>query len=166
MKNNLFCKANALILSSIVIFSGQALAFSDNNQELSNTNTLGNSKLLIAQEAGVGLSVAVGVAVEAMCQVITIVETRAVNEKIPPEAIPFVRDALQRAIGATSEAEVTAKKDNNSSVVVAIAQVLASLDNAGKAVATGDAGTAKVQVQAGVDQAASAVGLASGGCRS
>ena len=165
MKNNLFCKANALILSSIVIFSGQALAFSDNNQELSNTNTLSNPELLVAQES-VNLAVAVGVAVEAMCRVVTIVETRAVNKKIPPEAIPFVRQALQEAIGATSMAEATAKKDNNSSVVVAIAQVLTSLDNAGKAVATGDADTAKVQVQASADQAASAVGIASGGCRS
>ena len=49
MKNNLFSKATALVMGSLVIFSGQALAFSSNNPELTHTEVLGESELLIAQ---------------------------------------------------------------------------------------------------------------------
>jgi hypothetical protein len=53
MKNKLFrkaaTKATALAIGSLVVFSGQALAFSSNNQEVRNTGVLGNSELLIAQ---------------------------------------------------------------------------------------------------------------------
>ncbi len=49
MKNNLFSKATALVMGSLVIFSGQALAFSSNNQELSNTGALGDSETLVSQ---------------------------------------------------------------------------------------------------------------------
>ena len=50
MKNNLFNKATALVMGSLVIFSGQALAMkSNNNQELTNADVLGESEVLIAQ---------------------------------------------------------------------------------------------------------------------
>ena len=53
MKNKLFreaaTKATALAIGSLVIFSGQALAFPSNNEEVGNTGVLGNSELLIAK---------------------------------------------------------------------------------------------------------------------
>ena len=54
MKNKLFrkaaTKATALAVGSLVIFSGQALAFSPDNQEMTNTGVLGNSEFLIAAQ--------------------------------------------------------------------------------------------------------------------
>lgn len=53
MKNKLFSKvttqATVLVMGSLVAFSGQALAFSSNNRELTNADALGNSESLIAQ---------------------------------------------------------------------------------------------------------------------
>ncbi len=49
MTNNIFNQATALIMGSLVVFSGQALAFSPDNQEMTNTGVLDNSELLIAQ---------------------------------------------------------------------------------------------------------------------
>lgn len=50
MKTKLFGKTAALVMGSLMIFSGQALAFSSNNPELSNGNALSNSEILIAQD--------------------------------------------------------------------------------------------------------------------
>lgn len=168
MNNNLFRKATVLVIGSLVVFSGQALAFSDNNQELTNADALANSELFIAQEQGLAVAIAVGAAVQAMCKVVTRVETVAVKETIPPEAIPFVKEALDRAIGSTARAESIARQNENSSAVQALAVVTSSLDNAAQAIATGDAGTTKVEVEAAVDKADEAIvmagGEASGGC--
>ena len=53
MKNKLFrraaTKVTALAVGSLVVLSGQALAFSPDNQEMANTGVLGNSELLIAR---------------------------------------------------------------------------------------------------------------------
>lgn len=53
MKNKLFrtaaTKATALAVGSLVVLSGQALAFSPDNQEMTNTGVLDNSELLIAR---------------------------------------------------------------------------------------------------------------------
>ncbi len=53
MKSKLFrtaaTKATALAVGSLVVLSGQALAFSPDNQEMTNTGVLNNSELLIAQ---------------------------------------------------------------------------------------------------------------------
>lgn len=49
MKNYLFNKTAALVMGSLIIFSGQALAFSSNNQELNNADTLSESEIFVAQ---------------------------------------------------------------------------------------------------------------------
>ncbi len=164
MKNNLLNKATALVMTSLVVFSGQALAISsNNNQELTNAEPLGKSELFIAQnEAGVALAVAVGVAVEAMGKVVTRVETVAIKEKIPPEFITEVKDELDKALGATAKAESIAKKDKNFSVVQVLAVAISSLGNAVEAVATGDAGNAKAQVRAAIEKGEEAKVIAEG----
>ena len=55
MKNNLFGKATALVIGSLMIFSGQALAMKTNSQEISDANSLGESEILIAQFGGIFL---------------------------------------------------------------------------------------------------------------
>jgi hypothetical protein len=173
MKNNLLNKATALVMASVAIFSGQALAISsNNNQELTNAEPLNESELLIAaandplteedQEAGAGVAVVVGVAVEAMGQVFTQIEAVAVKETIPSRFIPFVRDALDKALGATAEAQSVAKKDQNSSVVQVLAVAISSLGQASEAVATGDAGNAKAQVSAAIEKGKEAKVIAEG----
>ncbi len=49
MIGNVFNQATALIIGSLVVLSSQALAFSPDNQEMTNTGVLDNSELLIAQ---------------------------------------------------------------------------------------------------------------------
>jgi len=55
MKNILFhkvvTKATALVVSSLMVFAGQAFAISSSEKEVSNANRLGNSKLIVAQDA-------------------------------------------------------------------------------------------------------------------
>ena len=49
MTNSIFNQAIVLILGSLVVSSSQALAFSPNNQEMTNTGVWDNSELLIVQ---------------------------------------------------------------------------------------------------------------------
>ena len=50
MKNQVFRKqATALVMGSLMIFSGSALAMKSHNQEFSNAGALTNSELLMAQ---------------------------------------------------------------------------------------------------------------------
>ena len=49
MRNEILNIAASLVMGSFVIFSGQALAFSSSNQELSHAEALGESEILIAQ---------------------------------------------------------------------------------------------------------------------
>lgn len=49
MKNKLFAKTTALMMGSLIIFSGSALAMKSHNQEVSNAEALDEVELLIAQ---------------------------------------------------------------------------------------------------------------------
>ena len=53
MKNNLFNQATALVTGSLMVFSGQALAMKSNKKEVSNSLTLREVEVLIAQQNGV-----------------------------------------------------------------------------------------------------------------
>ncbi len=49
MKNKLFAKTTALMMGSLIIFSGSALAMKSHNQEVTNAEALDEVELLIAQ---------------------------------------------------------------------------------------------------------------------
>ncbi len=49
MKKKLFSKTTALIIGSLVIFSGQAVAFPSNNQQLTNAKTMTKCEFIVAQ---------------------------------------------------------------------------------------------------------------------
>ena len=102
MKNNLFSKATALVMGSLVIFSGQALAFSSNNQELSNTGALGDSKTLVTQG------------------------TQRISPRISPQQQAALCQSIARTASAVRNAVAVAQSASiPSTVQLAIARLLA-----------------------------------------
>ena len=101
MKNNLFSKATALVMGSLVIFSGQALAFSSNNPELTHTEVLGESELLIAQasqqltpQEQVSLVNAIALAASALGDAAAVAQASSLT--------PTNKDAIARLISRAS----------------------------------------------------------------
>lgn len=110
MKSKLFrtaaTKATALAVGSLVVLSGQALAFSPDNQEMTNTGVLDNSELLIAQCMSMECEPVEPKDQAALAESIAIAETAAGNALAAAQAssIPSAgRDAIARALSrATS----------------------------------------------------------------
>ncbi len=150
MRNNIFNQATALIIGSLVVFSGQALAFSANNQEFARADPLNQSELIVANEA-LSLSFAVAVAVQALDRSIVRVETVAINKEIPPEVADLVLAKLQEARRSMARAESSAEQGDNFAVAVAIAEAISFMGEGVEAVATADAGSVQVLAEAIVE---------------
>lgn len=140
--NNLFAKATALVMTSMIAFSGQALANSSNNREVNNADALGNSKSLIAQATGVsptgGVSIgaAVAIAVQALGQAVTVVRTAVVNRQIPPQLASFVSSKLSQTQGALAYAQSSARVGNYSEVSRAVGVAISYLGQTAQALGT------------------------------
>ena len=150
MRNNIFNQATALIMGSVVVFSGQALAFAANNP-------VNQSELIVAQESqqeaqeNLSVVLAVGIAVQALNTSIVRVETVAINREIPPEVADLVLAKLQEARKSMARAESSAEKGDNSAVAVAIAEAISFMGEGVQAVATADAGSVQALAEAIVD---------------
>ena len=159
--NNLFAKATALVMTSMIAFSGQALANSSNNRKVTNADALGNSKSVIAQATGVspsgGVSVGAGVAisVQALGQAVTVVRTAVVNRQIPPELASLVLPKLSQAQKALSYAQSSAQVGNYSEVSRAVGVAISALGQTVQALGT--ANTPSTQAVAKVIATASQV---------
>ncbi len=152
MRNNIFNQATALIIGSLVVFSGQALAFSANNQEFARADPLNQSELIVANEnEALSLSFAVAVAVQALDRSIVRVETVAINKEIPPEVADLVLAKLQEARRSMARAESSAEQGDNFAVAVAIAEAISFMGEGVEAVATADAGSVQVLAEAIVE---------------
>ncbi len=153
MTNNIFNQATALIMGSLVLFSGQALAFSANNQEFALADPSNQSELVVAQEAQENISVvlAVAVAVQALDTSIVRVETVAINREIPPEVADLVLAKLQEARRSMARAESLAEQGDNVGVAVAIAEAISFMGEGVEAVATADAGSVQALAEAIVE---------------
>ena len=81
MKNNLFHKATALVIGSLAVFSGQALALGSNHQIVTNADALNNSEIVIAQQDTVGACAQVEAVVQVLDQTITQVEQVEKNNR-------------------------------------------------------------------------------------
>ncbi len=147
MTNNVFNQATALIMGSLVVFSGQALAFSANNQEFVLAAPLNQSELIVAQE-GLSLSFAVAVAVQALDRSIVRVETVAIRREIPPEVADIVLAKLQEARISMAVAQSSAEQGDNFAVAVAIAQAISFMGEGAQALAGADAGSARAIAEA------------------
>lgn len=141
MKNNLFRKATVLVMGSLTLFSGQALALSSNHQEFTDADVLGKSESVIAQ--GVSVGAAVSIAVEALGQAVTVVRTASVQQDFPPELSDVVLARLQAAQSSLASAQSSARKGDNFAVAKAIATAVSAIGDSAQAVAKADAGSAK-----------------------
>lgn len=156
MKNNCFSKVPLLVMSLLVISSGQALSLSSNNKDLSHKDGLGNADLVIAQNSNVSVGFAISVAVRALNTVVTYSQTVAnkIPVNIPSAYRNVVLPKLQASIGSLAKAESSAQKGDNVETAKALAFAVTVLGEA-KASATADTGTvtAIAQVIAKVNQA-------------
>ena len=152
MKHNLFGKNTVLVMGALLAFSGRAVAFSANNQEFSDLDSLHNSKIIIAQgsiecdetvEPGVGVGVAVSVAVRAFDQSIAVVRTVSVTEQFPPEAKEAVIQALEEVSRTLGTAIASAEVDDNVAVAEAVSTAISVGTGAAEVVAVADAGAAQ-----------------------
>lgn len=150
MTNNIFNQVTALIMGSLVVFSGQALAFSANNQEFALADPLNQSELIVANE-GLSLSFAVAVAVQALDRSIVRVRTIAIRREIPAEVADLVLAKLQEAQISMAVAESSAEQGDNFAVAVAIAQAISFMSEGARAIATADAGSAQALAEAIAD---------------
>ncbi len=147
MKNNLFHKATALAISSLVVFSGQALAIASNHQKYTKADESRDSEIFIAQ---VTACAQVKFAVEVLGQTITGVETvenivkiKKLKE-IPPELRPEIEKSLQESIDTMAEAVVIAEQEKNSKLVFTLTTVISVLENVAQAIAEGKVGQLEV----------------------
>ena len=150
MTNSIFNQATALIMGSVVVFSGQALAFAANNP-------VNQSELIVAQESqqeaqeNLSVVLAVGIAVQALNTSIVRVETVAINREIPPEVADLILAKLQAARRSMARAESSAEKGDNFAVAVAIAEAISFMGEGIEAVATADAGSVQALAEAIVE---------------
>ena len=174
MKSNLFGKNTALVIGALVAFSAQAVAFSSNNQEFSDTNPLHNSEIIIAQgasgcdetvEPGVGVGVAVSVAVRAFDRSIAVVRTVSVTEQFPPEAKEAVIQALEEVSRTLGNAIASAEVDDNVAVATAVSEAISVGTGTAQVVAVADAGAAQAitTATACASQAQAIAGAETGG---
>ncbi len=104
MKNKLFAKTTALVMGSLIIFSGQALAISsNNNQELTNAEALGESELLIAADSDTlteqdkkTIAIAVGNVENVLGDAIVATQAVAIPQGSP---LKDVKDAIAISLG-------------------------------------------------------------------
>ena len=150
MTSNIFNQATALIMGSMVVFSGQALAFSANNQEYALADPPNQSELIVANE-GLSLSFAVAVAAQALNRSIVRVRTIAIRREIPEELADLVLAKLEDAQISMAVAESSAEQGDNFAVAVAIAQAISFMSEGARAIATADAGSAQALVEAIAD---------------
>jgi dsDNA-binding SOS-regulon protein len=130
MKNKLFGKTTALVMGSLIIFSGQAVALSSNNQELTNAQALGESELLIAaasdpltEEDKEALAIAVAKAKNTLGPAIAATKAAAIPNTAK-NAIAFAFSSAQTVLGdaiAQSVAVAQTKGD-----AAAVAEALSS----------------------------------------
>jgi hypothetical protein len=109
MKNKLFrkatVKATALVVGSLMVFTGQAFAISSSGKEFSNADRLGNSKIIVAQDASTLLPA----------------EDKAVISQAAGSSVTVVGDALTRARALA----VSSKDPKTKKAAAAIASSLA-----------------------------------------
>lgn len=147
MKNNCFSKVPLLVISLLVISSGQALSLSSNNNDLSHGDELGNAEFVIAQEK-ISLGFAIGVAVQALDTTIVRVQTvaKTIPVNVPSEYRDILLPKLQQAIQSLARAESSAEKRDNAQVATALSLAVTFLGEA-KAVAIADTGTVQAITQ-------------------
>lgn len=152
MNNKIFGKTAALVTGTLMVFCGQAVAFSYNNHESGKIELLPNSEIFVAQGAnacselkpGVSVAVAVGVAVKAYDRSIAVVRTVSVTKQFPPEAKAAVIKALERVQKTLGEALAEAKVGDNVAVAKAISKAVTVGTGVADVVAEADAGAANV----------------------
>lgn len=161
MKNKCFSKVPLLVMSLLVISSGQAFSFSSNNKDLSHKDGLGNANLVSSQDT-VSLAFAISVVVQALGTVV--VRTQTIAETIPLNIPSAYRDVvlpkLQQSIGSLSQAQSYAQKGDKVQTAKALAFAITVLGQA-KASATADTGTVSAIAQVLV-KANQALALAQG----
>lgn len=147
MKNNCFSKVPLLVISLLVISSGQALSLSSNNKDLSHADGLGNAEFVIAQEK-ISLGFAIAVAVKALDTTIVRVQTVAqtVPVNVPSEYRDIILPKLQEAVQSLARAESLAQKGDNTQVARALSLAVNFLGEA-RASASADAGTVQAITQ-------------------
>ena len=145
MKNKLFRQATALVMSSFVVFLGQASVIASNNQKIIITDKrLGNSERIIAQANSIDVVVAIAVALNVLGQAVSIVESRAIRNEIPEEFVPIVNQALGDAQRNFAMAQSSAEQGDNFAAATALSTGISILgDGVVRALAVGDAGTAR-----------------------
>ncbi len=153
MKNQLFNKATALVMGSLMVFSGQALAIKSNNHKIIDAEALNNSEIVIAQQDTGRACAQVQVGVAILDQIITALEDTIFiipvipiypREEIPPEFRDELKESLREAIKAFAEALGIAEKDKNKELVITITTVIGVLDNVAEAIANGKVGQVEV----------------------
>ncbi|MCC5615625.1 hypothetical protein LC605_11185 [Nostoc sp. CHAB 5836] len=151
MKNNYFSKVPLLVMSLLVISSGQALSLSSNSKDLGHGDGLGNADLVIAQNNKDSISVgfAVAVVVKALDTVVSQTQTvaRTIPVNIPSNLRDVVLPKLQAAVGSVAKAESSSKKGDNFETATALAQAVTVL---GQAQASADASTPSLRAIANV----------------
>ncbi|QLE56135.1 hypothetical protein [Nostoc sp. TCL26-01] len=148
MNNNRLSNATALAMGLLVIFSGQALSFSLNHQELNNSKGANHSQFMIAQE-NVSVSVAVAVATKVLNRAVSVAETvvKTTPVNVRPEYRDIVLPRLRQAQQSMAKAETSAKKGDNAQVASAVSQAVSFMGEAA-AYAKADAGTVQAITQA------------------
>ncbi|MEH2331870.1 hypothetical protein [Nostoc sp.] len=161
MKNNCFSKVPLLVISLLVISSGQALSLSSNNKDLSHGDGLGKAEFVIVEQK-ISLGFAVGVAVKALDTVVvksqTVAKTIPVN--VPSEYRDIVLPKLQQAVQSLAKAESSAQKGDNTQVARALSIAVTVLGEA-RADAVADAGTVQAITQV-IVKANEALAIATG----
>ena len=147
MTKNIFNQATAFIMGSLLVFSGQGLAFSANNQEFIRAEPVNQSELIVADKA-LSLSFAVAVAVQALDRSIVRVKTVAIRREIPSQVANLVLAKLHEASISMARAESSAERGDNYAVAVAIAQAISFMGEGVQALAAADAGSVKVLASA------------------
>ncbi len=144
MKNNLLGKQlTALVIGSLMILSGQALAIKSNNHKIIDAEALNNSKIIIAQESIEACAqVKFGVAI--LDQIITKIKQGLEIQprgEIPPEVRDQIESylikSLREAINAFAMAQGIAEKDKKKELVITLTTVISVLENVAQAIASG-----------------------------
>jgi hypothetical protein len=140
MKNNSFSQLTALVMSLVLISSGQASAFSSNKIELNNRSKLDSSNSLVSNNLSVGF--AIGIAVKVLNRTVIVAETvaKTIPVNVPSEYREIVLPKLRQAQQSMAIAQSSAQKGDNAQVASAVSIAISFMGEAA-ASARADAGS-------------------------
>lgn len=136
MENNLFRQATALMVGSLVTFSGQAMAMELREQKPSNAEVLGDSELLIAQADTVGTQDRIALANAVVLARICIAEAAAVTQatSLPTQKKLVVANSVAQANTVLGNAlaqtqSTTLTKTSAATIVNSLSEVKSIVDS-------------------------------------